>query len=81
MEWPDLDVSVNDASAVQVCQPLQHLLHDGGYLYFSKALPSTGTCLKAIVALEESSHALQWSKLSLFTLMMKVKHAVWRRRA
>ena len=33
-----LDVSMNDPSAVQVRQPLEHLLHDGSYLYFSQAL-------------------------------------------
>ena len=34
----DLDVSMDDASAVQVRQPLEHLLHDGSYLHFSQAL-------------------------------------------
>lgn len=33
-----LDVSMDDPSAVQVCQPLEHLLHDGSYLHFSQAL-------------------------------------------
>ena len=33
-----LDVSMNDPSAVQVRQPLEHLLHDGSYLHFSQAL-------------------------------------------
>ena len=33
-----LDVSVYHPSAVQVCQALKHLLHNGGYLYFPQAL-------------------------------------------
>ena len=33
-----LDVSMDDPSAVQVRQPLEHLLHDGSYLHFSQAL-------------------------------------------